>query len=69
MDFLFTVQRTILTAVPDDLGAFATSGDWPVLLAVMPVGGLFEGLGSAWCMLRQAQHEVLSQCQEDSTSP
>jgi hypothetical protein len=29
--------------------------------------GLSDMLGQAWCVLRQAQHEALSQCHEDFT--
>lgn len=44
MDFLFTIQRTISTAVAGNLGAFADTGDWLALLAVMPIGILFGAI-------------------------
>ncbi len=41
MDFLFTVQQSISTAVAGDLNAFAQSRDWLALLAVLPIGIVF----------------------------
>jgi ABC-type nickel/cobalt efflux system permease component RcnA len=44
MDFLFTVQRSISDAVVGDLSAFAESGDWAALLAVLPIGVMFGAI-------------------------
>lgn len=44
MDFLFTVQRSISTAVAENLSAFADTRDWLALLAVMPIGILFGAI-------------------------
>ncbi|MCG8546367.1 MAG: ABC transporter permease [Alphaproteobacteria bacterium] len=44
MDFIFTIQRPIVSSVTGDLSAFADTRNWLALLAVMPLGVVFGAI-------------------------
>jgi ABC-type nickel/cobalt efflux system permease component RcnA len=41
LGFIVDIQRDIRGALSDDIAAFAASGDWSSLLAVLPLGTVF----------------------------